>query len=113
MARLGVRRAALFRGANRARGTNGSIDPIDHTQARHKAEVAEVAGDEHRIVGQGDAGDQQVAAADLFQALYRLETLKTGVDRVGNTQNWYPGQENVGVIKQPLRAPELVSFACL
>jgi hypothetical protein len=46
-----------------------SINPVLDHQARHLAKVLEVAGDQRGPVRQGDAGDEQVAAADLLQAL--------------------------------------------
>src|SRR5438105_4259828 len=47
----------------------GSVHPIRHAEVRDPLEVPQVAGDERGLVGQGNAGDQQVGPPHFLQAL--------------------------------------------
>ena len=50
--------------------------PVFDAQAGDLAEVFDIAADERRVVCQGDAGDEQVAAANLSEFLVLAELVE-------------------------------------
>ena len=58
-----------------------SVSPVLDLQARHRAEVLEVASHQRGPVGQGDCSDQQISPAHLPQLLVLAPTVELGCRR--------------------------------
>lgn len=58
------------------RSSHESVGPIFHLQSRYLPEVFHVAGYKGRSVSQGDARNQEIAAADFLQLLVLSEPVE-------------------------------------
>src|SRR5258708_2153373 len=64
-----------------------SIRPVLDPQARHLAEILQVAADKCAPVGQGDGGYQEVGPADLLELLVFSQPVELGCGPCINGQD--------------------------